>query len=94
MKLSEDCCREPGQLAPSEEPAFGEGSATATDSAPSTLNEQGSVTAEQPKGNEITPPVEFGGWTRRPNGGEVNASFSKLCTAIVGAFSVVILILS
>lgn len=93
VKLLEYCCREPDQLAPSEEPAFGEGTGTAADS-PSTLNEEGSVTAEGPKGNEITPPMEFGGWTRRPSRGEITASFSKICTALVGVVGVGLFIFS
>merc|ERR1739842_99665 len=54
VKIAEDCCREQDKISPSEQPAFGGGTATATDSEPAAG--QGSVTAEKPKGKEITPP--------------------------------------
>lgn len=97
VKLSEDCCREQDMLAPSEEPAFGAGSLTAkaTDDKPATDGE-GSVTAEKekPSGKEITPPMEFDSWSRRPNGSRDNASLAKLCTAIIGVISMGLFIMS
>jgi hypothetical protein len=81
--LSEDCCREPGQLSPSEVPAF-MGANNATEA----LDGEGSITAEdaKPKGKEITPPLEFefDTWMRKPNGSDVHASLSMLCTLAIG----------
>jgi hypothetical protein len=82
---SEDCCREQGKLSPSEQPAFGE-EVTATDGESS--DGEGSVT-EQPKGKEITPPMEFDHtWTVGMNGSEAYASLAGLCTAVISALSI------
>jgi len=93
VKLSEDCCREEDKLAPSEEAAFGGGYTMAT-GGESTSDGQGSVTAEKPAGKEVTPPMEFDTWSRRPNGAKGNANFAKLCTVIIGALSIGLFIMS
>jgi hypothetical protein len=81
--LSEDCCREPGQLAPAEVPAFYGATANATEP----LEGEGSIGAEdtKPKGKVITPPMdfEFDTWNRMPNGAHGYASLSMLCTLAV-----------
>jgi len=96
VKLSEDCCREQDKLSPSEQPAFGGGPTTVSDG--ESPDREGSVTAEKPApekpaGKEVTPPMEFNSWTRL-NGSKGNSSFAKVCTVIIGAFTIGLFILS
>ena len=79
VKLSEDCCREQDQLSPSDKPAFG------GDGLDGTSDGQGSVTAEKPSGEKVTPPMEFDGWTRW--GGAGSARLATMSSFIVGALS-------
>ncbi len=82
--LSEDCCREPGQLSSSEVPAF----MGATDTTEA-LDGEGSIAKDtKPKGKVITPPMEFefDPLTRMQNGAHAHAHaharLSMLCTVI------------
>jgi len=79
--LSGDCCREPGQLAPAEVPAFYGANANANATEP--LEGEGSIAEEdtKPKGKVITPPMdfEFDTWNRMPNGAHSYATLSMIC---------------
>jgi len=88
VKLSEDCCKDLDKLSPLEEPAFGVGTAsdTATTDTES-IEGEGSVTAE-PNGKEITPPMEFDSWARRPSGSRGNSSSAKLHAALIVSISI------
>ena len=81
VKLSEDCCREQDLLSPSDKPAFG-GDGTSVDG---TSDGQGSVTAEKPSGEKVTPPMEFDSWTRW--GGAGCTRLATLSSFIIGALS-------
>ena len=81
VKLSEDCCREQDLLSPSDKPAFG-GDGTSVDG---TSDGQGSVTAEKPSGEKVTPPMEFDNWTRW--GGAGCTRQATLSSFIIGALS-------
>jgi len=96
LSLSPDCCREKDKLSPSEEPAFGGDTVTASDNMSS--RGQGSITAEEPApekpkptGEKVTPPMEFETWTRL-NGSRGKPSF--LFTVVVSAASAGVFILS
>jgi len=91
VNLSEDCCRERGKLSPSDVPAFG-GDSTADSDGESNAG-QGSITAEKaadelPAG-KVTPPTEFefDTWTRL-NGSRGGSSFARLCSTIIGVFTI------
>lgn len=70
-----DCCREPGDLLPSDKPAFGANSTVGVDG-------EGSVMAEGPSGEKIIPPMEFETWSRKPINASGNTSLGKICTAL------------
>jgi predicted 3-demethylubiquinone-9 3-methyltransferase (glyoxalase superfamily) len=83
VKLAQDCCRE--RVSSSENSAFG------GDSSSESTTGEGSVTAEKPKGEAVTPPLEFETWTRYSG---ANTSAAVLGTALSLAFSIGILILN
>jgi predicted 3-demethylubiquinone-9 3-methyltransferase (glyoxalase superfamily) len=78
-----DCCREPGDLLPSDKPAFGANSTVGVDG-------EGSVMAEGPSGEKIIPPMEFETWSRKPINASGNASLGKVCTAALAVLAFVL----
>jgi hypothetical protein len=84
VKFSLDCCRDQGNLSPSEIPAFGTNLNTTEIGA----DAEGSITAEGPKGEKIVPPLEFETWTRKPSGVIGSASLGNLCIVIVVVFAI------
>ena len=84
VKFSLDCCRDQGNLSPSEIPAFGTNLNTTEIGA----DAEGSITAEGPIGEKIVPPLEFETWTRKPSGVIGSASLGNLCIVIVVVFAI------